>query len=101
MTALAQRITETPMAPYIGLMRGMSRHDIQIVVTFLNKVMEEAEEPKETASSESLVEMARKKFNVPESPETKWFREHPGNFTEEELSDEQTKYILSKCSPKR
>ena len=101
MTALAQRITETPMAPYIGLMRGMSRHDIQIVVTFLNEVMEEAEETKATASSDSLVEMARKKFNVPESPETKWFREHPVNFTEEELSDEQTKYILSKCSPKR
>ena len=101
MTALAQQVKTTPMAPYIGLMRGMSRHDIQIVVTFLNEVMEEAEETKATASSDSLVEMARKKFNVPESPETKWFREHPVNFTEEELSDERTKYILSKCSPKR
>jgi len=101
MTALAQRITDTPMAPYIGLMRGMSRHDIQIVVTFLNEVMNEAEEPKATDSSDSLVEMARKKFNVPESPRTKWFRENPVNFTEEELSDERTKYILSKCSPKR
>jgi hypothetical protein len=29
-----------------------------------------------TAGVENLVEMARKKFNVPESPETKWFREH-------------------------
>jgi hypothetical protein len=101
MTATAQQVKSTPMAPYIGLMRGMSRHDIQIVVTFLNEVMEEAEETKATASSDSLVEMARKKFNVPESPETKWFREHPVNFTEEELSDERTKYILSKCSPKR
>ncbi len=101
MTALAQQVKSTPMAPYIGLMRGMSRRDIQIVVTFLNEVMDEAEETKATASSDSLVEMARKKFNVPESPETKWFREHPVNFTEEELSDERTKYILSKCSPKR
>ena len=101
MTATAQQVKSTPMAPYIGLMRGMSRHDIQIVVTFLNEVMEEAEETKAAVSSESLVEMARKKFNVPESPETKWFREHPVNFTEEELSDERTKYILSKCSPKR
>ena len=101
MTATAQQVKSTPMAPYIGLMRGMSRHDIQIVVTFLNEVMEEAEETKATASSDSLVEMARKKFNVPESPETKWFREHPVNFTEEELSDERTKYILSKCSPER
>ena len=89
------------MAPYIGLMRGMSRHDIQIVVTFLNKVMDEAKESKAAVSSDSLVEMARKKFYVPESPRTKWFREHPVNFTEEELSDERTKYILSKCSPKR
>ena len=99
MTTLAQQVASTPMAPYIGLMRGMSRRDIQIVVTFLNEVMEEAEVTKTTASSDSLVEMARKKFNVPESPETKWFREHPVNFTEEELSDERTKYILSKCSP--
>ena len=101
MTATAQQVKSTPMAPYIGLMRGMSRHDIQIVVTFLNEVMEEAEDTKAAVSSDSLVEMARKKFNVPESPETKWFREHPVNFTEEELSDERTKYILSKCSPKR
>ena len=56
---------------------------------------------KDDISSEELVAMVRKKFNVPESPETKWFREHPVNFTEEELSDERTKYILSKCSPKR
>ena len=101
MTTLAQQVASTPMAPYIGLMRGMSRRDIQIVVTFLNKVMEEAEEKKTNACSDSLVEMARKKFIVPESPETKWFREHPVNFTEEELSDERTKYILSKCSPER
>ncbi len=84
MTA-AQRIKETPMAPYVGLMRGMSRQDIEIVVTFLN---------------ENIAEMARKKFNIPESPESKWFREHPVNFTEEELSDERTQYVLSKCSPK-
>ena len=92
MTALAQRITETPMAPYIGLMRGMSRHDIQIVVTFLNEVMEEAEETKATASSDSLVEMARKKFNVPESPRTKWFREHacPMEWNKQEEWDKLT-----------
>ena len=100
MTSTAQRIKETPMAPYIGLMRGMSRHDIQIVVTFLNEVMEEAEEAKDDVSSEDVVEMVRKKFNIPESPETKWFREHPVNFTEEELSDDRAQYILSKCSSK-
>ena len=86
MTALAQRITDTPMAPYIGLMRGMSRHDIQIVVTFLNEVMNEAEEPKATINSDSLVEMARKKFNVPESPRTKWFRENAAQNDETRIS---------------
>ena len=92
MTALAQRITDTPMAPYIGLMRGMSRHDIQIVVTFLNEVMNEAEEPKATDSSDSLVEMARKKFNVPESPRAKWFREHvrPTEWNKQEEWDKLT-----------
>lgn len=100
MTRLAQQIAETPLAPYVGLMRGMSRRDIQIVVTFLNEMMEEVEMSKENMDSQKLVEMARKKFNVPESPETKWFREHPVNFTEEELSDERTQYILSKCSSK-
>ena len=85
MTRLAQQIAETPLAPYVGLMRGMSRRDIQIVVTFLNEMMEEVEMSKENMDSQKLVEMARKKFNVPESPETKWFREHPVTFTEEEL----------------
>ena len=68
MTALAQQVKSTPMAPYIGLMRGMSRRDIQIVMTFLNEVLDEVEETKVTVSSDSLVEMARKRFNVPESP---------------------------------
>ena len=92
MTALAQRITDTPMAPYIGLMRGMSRHDIQIVVTFLNEVMNEAEEPKATINSDNLVEMVRKKFNVPESPRTKWFREnaHPMEWNKQEEWDKLT-----------
>ena len=38
MTALAQRIKETPMAPYMGVMQSLSRKDIDIVVTFLNEV---------------------------------------------------------------
>ena len=99
MTAAALKVKSTPMAPYIGLMQGMSRRDIQIVVTFLNEVMEDTEESNESVP-DNVVEKVRKKFNVPESPETKWFREHPVNFTEEELSDERTQYILSKCSPK-
>ena len=41
MTALAQRISETPMAPYAALLRGMTREQKQIVVTFITESMEE------------------------------------------------------------
>ncbi len=41
MTALAQRIKETPMAPYIALLRGMNREQKEIVVTFITESMEE------------------------------------------------------------
>ena len=41
MTTLAQRIKETPMAPYIALLRGMTREQKQIVVTFIKESMEE------------------------------------------------------------
>ena len=41
MTALAQRIKETPLAPYLGLLRGMTREQKQIVVTFITESMEE------------------------------------------------------------
>ena len=41
MTTLAQRISETPMAPYVALLRGMTREQKQIVVTFITESMEE------------------------------------------------------------
>ena len=41
MTTFAQRINETPMAPYTGLVRGMTREQKQIVVTFITESMEE------------------------------------------------------------
>jgi hypothetical protein len=91
MTATAQRIKETPMAPYIGLMRGMSRQDIQIVVTFLNEVMEEAEE---TTAQKSNAEIIREKYkNLKISPEIQRLRGCL-KLTEEEMQDEHTKYIL-------
>ena len=91
MTATAQRIKETPMAPYIGLMRGMSRQDIQIVVTFLNEVMEEAEE---TTTQKSNAEIIREKYkNLKISPEIQRLRGCL-KLTEEEMQDEHTKYIL-------
>lgn len=41
MTTLAQRISETPMAPYAALLRGMTREQKRIVVTFITESMEE------------------------------------------------------------
>ena len=67
MTAVAQRITETPIAPYLGVLQAMTREEKRIVVMFLIETMEE---------QESDVDEMRKKLNIPESPKTKWFREH-------------------------
>ena len=44
------------MAPYIGLMRGMTRQDIDIVVTFLNEVKKDAEESKPKSNEEIIRE---------------------------------------------
>ena len=67
MTTVAQRITETPIAPYLGVLRAMTREEKQIVVMFLIETMD---------GQESDVDEMRKKLNVPESSKTKWFREH-------------------------
>jgi len=92
MTVTAQRIKETPMAPYIGLMRGMSRRDIQIVVTFLNEVMEEAEESEAVPMTNA--EIIREKYkNLKISPRAKALVEGL-SLSEEEVNDERTKYIL-------
>ena len=92
MTAIAQRIKDTPMAPYIGLMRGMSRHDIQIVVTFLNEVMEEAEESEAVPMTNA--EIIREKYkNLRISPRAKALVEGL-SLSKEEMEDERTKYIL-------
>ena len=67
MTALAQRIIDTPLAPYLGLLQAMSKEEKRIVIWFLMETMEEPE---------SDIEAMRQKLNIPESPETKWFRDH-------------------------
>lgn len=41
MTAIAQRIKETPLGPYVGLLDGMTREQKQIVVTYITESMEE------------------------------------------------------------
>lgn len=47
MTTLAQRIKETPMAPYMGLLRGMTREQKQIVVTFITESMDEPKQKRQ------------------------------------------------------
>ena len=51
MTATAQRIKKTPMAPYMALLRGMTREQKQIVVTFITESMEE-QKPKRQVPAE-------------------------------------------------
>ena len=41
MTTLAQRIKETPMAPYTTLLQRMTREQKQIVVTFTTESVDE------------------------------------------------------------
>ena len=59
MTALAQRIKETPMAPYMGLIRSMTDEQKQIVMMFINETMGMHEE--ETATPKSNADIIREK----------------------------------------
>ena len=94
MTATAQKVKSTPMAPYIGLMRGMSRQDIQIVVRFLNEVMEEEEAPQKDTAEKSNVEIIREKYkSLKISPEIQRLRGCL-KLTDAEKQDERTQYIL-------
>jgi len=80
------------MAPYIGLMRGMSRHDIQIVVTFLNEMMEEAEDSETVPMTNA--EIIREKYkNLRISSRAKALVEGL-SLSKEEVEDERTKYLL-------
>ena len=47
MTALAQRIKETPMAPYMGLIRGMTREQKQTVVAYITEIMDEPQQKRQ------------------------------------------------------
>ena len=41
MTALAKRITKTPMAPYLSLIQGMSPEEKQILILYLTESLAE------------------------------------------------------------
>ena len=44
MTSVAQKLLETPMAPYSSLLQGMSREDKKIVIMFLTESLAESVE---------------------------------------------------------
>ena len=67
MTTLAQRITDTPMAPYMGLMKGLNREQKLAVVAFLVDSMQEDEEEEEahqrTADEEFVKELLALRYD--------------------------------------
>jgi hypothetical protein len=89
------------MAPYFNLLQGMSREEKEIVILFLTESL--AETAEKTASNNVVAEV-RKRLRVPESMETKWFRQHSmkheWNPQEawERLSNEQRKEASEKLN---
>lgn len=82
------------MAPYMGLIRSMTREQKQIVMMFINETMGDQKE--EAADPVSNAEIIRKKYkNLKISPEIQSLRGCM-KLTEEEMQDERTKYILER-----
>ncbi|MBQ2673901.1 MAG: hypothetical protein IJG07_04370 [Prevotella sp.] len=91
MTALARKISETPMAPYVDLLRNMKPQEMRIVVTFLQEAINEAESAE---AEETAAEKIRKKFKgLAISKETKELVSGL-SLSSDEMNDERTKYIL-------
>ena len=89
MTSFAKRINETPMAPYMGILRGMSREEKQAVVAFLVDTMDE---PKPKTNREIILEKYK---SLKVSPELKQLRGCI-KLTDEDLKDERIQYILDR-----
>lgn len=90
MTTLAHRVSETPMAPYMGIMRGMNINDINAVIEFLKETVREAEESRRKADDEFL---AKKMAEIEISPEVNELFDAL-RLTPEEAADERTRWIL-------
>ena len=91
MTALARKISDTPMAPYVDLLRKLKPQEMRIVVTFLEEAIDEAEAVKH---EETAADKIRKKFKgLAISKETKELVSDL-SLSSEEMKDERTQYIL-------
>ena len=74
------------MAPYMNIMRGMTREEKQVVVMFLKETMDEQPQ-------KSNRDIIREKYsNLEVSPELKQMRGCI-KLTDEDLKDERTQYI--------
>ena len=96
MTELAQRrlrLSETPMAPYAGLMLSMEPDEMLIVTEFLQEAYREAKKAK-AESKPTAAEIIREKFkNLKISQETKDLIRDL-TLPREAMEDERTRYIL-------
>lgn len=88
-------IDSTPMAPYVGILSTLNKRDRQIVIEYLQQT-QPVEDDNTAAPTEDIAMAVRAKFNIPESPETLWFKNHPITLSEDELADERTQHILGK-----
>lgn len=89
MTKFAQRIQETPIAPFLGLLDGMTDEQKEIVVMYLVESMHESK----AKTNEEIIREKYKSLEV--SPELKKLRGCI-KLTEDDLKDERVKYILSR-----
>lgn len=85
MTTLAQRIKDTPLAPYVNILDSMTREQKEIVVTYITESMDK---PK---SNKEIIQEKFKHLNI--SPEIVQLRGCL-KLSEKEQQDERTKYIL-------
>lgn len=93
MTTATLDIMNTPMAPYVGVMQNLSRHDIQIVVSFLNDVMEKSEE-NTVSQHKTKADIIREKYkNLTISTRADALVDGL-SLTDEEFGDDRTKHIL-------
>jgi len=65
MTALARRISETPMSPYADMLRSMKPQHMRIVVTFLQEAMKEAEAEKTAAEDVTHLSLVITPTSIP------------------------------------
>lgn len=111
MTALAQQIKDTPMAPYIGLMQGMSHTQKRVVIAFLVDSMQKADVEEEMPrqmlkpnpfkhfrhakefSDAERTNIMEKLNNMSVSQEANGLIDGL-SLSAEEMQDERTRYIL-------